>query len=81
MTESLTLDELREIAGRMASLEIAVLESLGNRINRAQVRERIGKCDKTLSNWLKQGRFPKPVEGLWRVADIVEWERSKALRN
>lgn len=76
-----------ELERRVASLERVVLEAMdtvlrmqGSRLTRAQLCKRIGKCDKTLGQMIRQRRIPPPTEdGSWLLADIMAWERSKSL--
>ncbi len=51
-------------------------------LRRPAVKARYGIGDSTLYRWIRDGRFPPPVQlgpqavG-WRVSDLEAWERSR----
>lgn len=67
-----------DITERFNALETAVYEMAGTRLTREQVCERLGVSSRTFHTILHQRGFPHSVEGKWRLADIIEWERFKA---
>ena len=67
-----------EFAERFDRLEHIITEMAGTRLTREQVCERLGVSARTLHTIVHERGFPRAVEGKWRLADILEWERFKA---
>lgn len=70
--------DLQAISERLDALTHAVHESLGTRLTRSQVLERVKVCSHTLTKMVRKEGFPAPIKDQWRLADIIEWERLKA---
>jgi transcriptional regulator with XRE-family HTH domain len=69
------IESLRREVERLAAIV------LGQRLDRAQVAERLRVDPHTVSRWVRQGRLPAPVGGYWMLGIIVEWELSQSTRN
>lgn len=70
----------REIAElRRMRAELAELRSMiSTRMSRQDVCERLGLHRNTLSDYIRDGRFPLPGrDGKWASCDVVEWERKR----
>lgn len=54
-----------------------IAASLGTRLTRAELCERIGIHRNTLTTWLQTDRhFPRPgKDGKWLLVDVMKWEQ------
>lgn len=66
------------IATRMEKLTSAVLlmaRTMGTRLTRADMCERLGVCSKTLTAHVRAKKVPTPgTDGKWLLSEVVEWE-------
>lgn len=73
MTDSNLLDRLE----KMASAMHLMASTLGTRLTRAQMAERLGVHRNTLTQRLaSDSSLPRPgKDGRWLLSEVLEWER------
>lgn len=61
-------------------------EAKGEFVGRRYLEERYSRCGRTLARWLENPsvQFPQPALHInnrryWRMADILDWERRRAV--
>lgn len=72
ISEALLLERIDALTSAVQLLAA----SMGQRLTRAQLAERMGVHRNTISNLIKDPRFPAPCsQGKWLLSEIIEWEK------
>lgn len=78
MTDATITLELRHL--RDAVLLMA--RTMGTRLDRAQVAERLGVHRNTLARYIREQQFPAPGrDGKWLLTEILQWEDDRHARS
>lgn len=73
-TEAMLLQRIELLTNAVHTLAA----TMGQRLTRAQLCERLGIHRNTLAKRLMDPNFPLPgKDGKWMLADILEWERKQ----
>ena len=67
----MTTDKIYE---EIRSLRIELHRITGTRLNHEAMAARLGVTKRTLYNRIQNGSVPRPTDGTWLVAEVMEWE-------
>lgn len=71
------VEELRQSVAELSASVILMAKTLGTRLTRDQMCDRLGVHRNTLRAWIKEGIVPPPDSlGKWLFWKVIEWECS-----
>lgn len=74
MTEAVLLQRIEQLTSAVATMSA----TLGTRLTRAQLCDRLGVHRNTLARRLVEPGFPQPGrDGKWLLSEVIEWERTQ----
>jgi uncharacterized protein YdbL (DUF1318 family) len=69
---TLSKEEIEAMLQRAAMLAVAqVAKNSGELLTLQQVADHLHVCPKTVSNRVRRGQLPKPVDGRWRKHEVM----------
>lgn len=69
--------DVRNMHTDMHTLHVDVHRILGTRLTKDEFAKRLKISRRTLYSRIESGSVPRPrSDGLWLLADVIEWERA-----
>jgi len=62
---------------QLTSAVVVLAKTHGSRLTRTEFADRLNIHPRTLAVRIKNGTVPKPKDGMWLLADVIEWESRK----
>lgn len=72
------VEELRRSVDELAASVTLMAKTLGTRLNRDQMCQRLDVHRNTLARKMQEPGFPQPgPDGKWLLSEVVEWEQRR----
>lgn len=73
-TQTLQPNDMLTRLDQLTSAMILMARNKGERLTRAEFAARLRIHPRTLAERIKAGSVPGPKDGMWYLADIIDWE-------